>query len=127
MAMVQVGLGRRRAAVAVIAASVLLLGACADSEETVPPANRPVVHSVVNYRLSHPEWLTRNHLAGHLTYQTSPPVGGDHNQYWQNCNGDVYTTDSATPVRDGSRSLFLGIAPTVFDLDKAGVGGNLPV
>jgi hypothetical protein len=28
---------------------------------------------------------------------------------------------------DGSLSLFLGIAPAVLDLDKAGVGCNLPV
>ena len=28
---------------------------------------------------------------------------------------------------DGSRSLFLGIAPTVLDLNEAGMGGNLPV
>jgi hypothetical protein len=28
---------------------------------------------------------------------------------------------------DGSRSLFLGIAPAVLDLDEVGMGCNLPV
>ncbi|MBC9726054.1 DUF3105 domain-containing protein [Streptomyces sp. TRM68367] len=35
--------------------------------------------------------LTRNHVAKSVNYQSEPPVGGDHNQVWMNCNGDVYT------------------------------------
>jgi hypothetical protein len=31
------------------------------------------------------------HVVGHIKYDQSPPVGGDHNQYWANCNGTVYT------------------------------------
>ncbi|MFD8569641.1 DUF3105 domain-containing protein [Streptomyces sp. NPDC057694] len=34
--------------------------------------------------------LTRNHVGGKPTYPMNPPVGGDHNQVWMNCNGDVY-------------------------------------
>ncbi|MFJ6831434.1 DUF3105 domain-containing protein [Streptomyces sp. NPDC091209] len=34
--------------------------------------------------------LTRNHVAKTVTYPMEPPVGGDHNQVWMNCNGDVY-------------------------------------
>ncbi|MFE4678717.1 DUF3105 domain-containing protein [Streptomyces sp. NPDC056723] len=34
--------------------------------------------------------LTRNHVAKKVTYPMTPPVGGDHNQVWMNCNGDVY-------------------------------------
>jgi hypothetical protein len=30
------------------------------------------------------------HVTGTVKYDTSPPVGGDHNQYWANCNGQVY-------------------------------------
>jgi hypothetical protein len=35
--------------------------------------------------------LARNHVAKTVTYPMEPPVGGDHNQVWMNCNGDVYT------------------------------------
>ncbi|MBI0297807.1 DUF3105 domain-containing protein [Streptomyces sp. PRKS01-29] len=35
--------------------------------------------------------LGRTHVQGTVKYAMSPPVGGDHNQVWQNCNGDVYT------------------------------------
>ncbi|MXM62827.1 DUF3105 domain-containing protein [Streptomyces sp. HUCO-GS316] len=35
--------------------------------------------------------LGRTHVARTVKYQTEPPVGGDHNKAWMNCNGDVYT------------------------------------
>ncbi|MGC9541101.1 DUF3105 domain-containing protein [Streptomyces sp. UG1] len=35
--------------------------------------------------------LSRNHVAKSVKYPSEPPVGGDHNQVWMNCNGDVYT------------------------------------
>ncbi|MEU9574330.1 DUF3105 domain-containing protein [Streptomyces massasporeus] len=35
--------------------------------------------------------LSRNHVAKAVKYASEPPVGGDHNQAWMNCNGDVYT------------------------------------
>ncbi|MGW6545425.1 DUF3105 domain-containing protein [Streptomyces massasporeus] len=35
--------------------------------------------------------LSRNHVAKAVKYASEPPVGGDHNQVWMNCNGDVYT------------------------------------
>jgi Protein of unknown function (DUF3105) len=34
--------------------------------------------------------LTQNHVTTKVHYPVSPPVGGDHNPVWQNCNGDVY-------------------------------------
>lgn len=34
--------------------------------------------------------LTRNHVAGDVKYAMRPPVGGDHNQAWLNCDGVVY-------------------------------------
>jgi hypothetical protein len=30
------------------------------------------------------------HVAGTIKYDVSPPVGGNHDQYWANCNGTVY-------------------------------------
>ncbi|MGY1501405.1 DUF3105 domain-containing protein [Streptomyces sp. QTS52] len=35
--------------------------------------------------------LTQNHVTKTVNYPMEPPVGGDHNQVWMNCNGDVYT------------------------------------
>jgi hypothetical protein len=35
--------------------------------------------------------LGRTHVAKRVEYPTVPPVGGDHNQVWMNCDGDVYT------------------------------------
>jgi hypothetical protein len=35
------------------------------------------------------------HQAGQLTYPMTPPVGGPHNGRWQNCMGDVYTSEIA--------------------------------
>jgi hypothetical protein len=40
--------------------------------------------------------LSRNHVSGAVDYPMHPPVGGDHNPVWLNCNGDVYTK----PVKD---------------------------
>ncbi len=35
--------------------------------------------------------LSRNHVTKKVAYPVEPPVGGDHNQVWMNCDGDVYT------------------------------------
>ncbi|MFH9015093.1 DUF3105 domain-containing protein [Streptomyces sp. NPDC017943] len=37
--------------------------------------------------------LSRNHVTKAVEYASEPPVGGDHNQVWMNCNGDVYTKE----------------------------------
>ncbi|TGN77954.1 DUF3105 domain-containing protein [Streptomyces bauhiniae] len=40
--------------------------------------------------------LSRTHVSTKVTYPMHPPVGGNHNPVWLNCNGDVYQE----PVRD---------------------------
>ncbi|WP_324784545.1 DUF3105 domain-containing protein [Streptomyces sp. H51] len=40
--------------------------------------------------------LARTHVGTSVTYPMHPPVGGNHNPVWLNCNGDVYTE----PVQD---------------------------
>ncbi|MEI5100186.1 DUF3105 domain-containing protein [Streptomyces sp. PmtG] len=37
--------------------------------------------------------LGRTHVAGKVNYPVTPPVGGNHNQVWMNCNGDVYAKE----------------------------------
>ncbi|MEU3341217.1 DUF3105 domain-containing protein [Streptomyces sp. NPDC006668] len=34
--------------------------------------------------------LSRNHVSGTVSYPMHPPVGGNHNPVWLNCNGNVY-------------------------------------
>lgn len=36
--------------------------------------------------------LSRNHVPGPVSYPMTPPAGGDHDPAWQNCNGDVYSS-----------------------------------
>ncbi|MFG2118382.1 DUF3105 domain-containing protein [Streptomyces sp. NPDC048710] len=40
--------------------------------------------------------LARTHVTTKVSYPMHPPVGGNHNPVWLNCNGDVYTK----PVQD---------------------------
>lgn len=40
--------------------------------------------------------LSRTHVTTKVSYPMHPPVGGNHNPVWLNCNGDVYTE----PVQD---------------------------
>ncbi|MFI2377563.1 DUF3105 domain-containing protein [Streptomyces sp. NPDC018964] len=37
--------------------------------------------------------LGRTHVTKSVDYPVSPPVGGDHNPVWMNCDGDVYTDE----------------------------------
>ncbi len=40
----------------------------------------------VTYRVE----AQHTHVQGHITYDRTPPVGGDHSQYWADCAGTVY-------------------------------------
>jgi hypothetical protein len=57
------------------------------------------IDGINNYIQSNPDWFAYgpegNHKAGQLTYPSNPPVGGVHNDRWQNCMGDVYTSQIA--------------------------------
>lgn len=35
--------------------------------------------------------LSRNHVTTPVSYPMHPPVGGNHNPVWADCNGEVYT------------------------------------
>ncbi|MFJ2912914.1 DUF3105 domain-containing protein [Streptomyces sp. NPDC087228] len=47
--------------------------------------------------------LTRNHVSTPVTYPMKPPVGGDHNPVWMNCDGEVY--EKAIPDVNAVHSL----------------------
>lgn len=60
--------------------------------------------------------LSRTHVSTDVTYPMHPPVGGNHNPVWLNCNGDVYT--SAVKDENAVHSLEHG-AVWVTYTDKA--------
>ncbi|MFD6426631.1 DUF3105 domain-containing protein [Streptomyces sp. NPDC060198] len=47
--------------------------------------------------------LTQNHVETPVSYPMNPPVGGDHNPVWMNCNADVYT--EAIPKENAVHSM----------------------
>jgi hypothetical protein len=57
------------------------------------------IQGIHNYLQTNPDYFKYgpegNHKSGTLQYPTSPPVGGTHNPRWQNCMGDVYTSQIA--------------------------------
>lgn len=53
------------------------------------------ISGIVDYRKTDPKMLTRTHVPGVVNYPVTPPVGGDHNQYFQRCAGDVYPAQIA--------------------------------
>jgi hypothetical protein len=85
------------AAVVVVAAGIIGYGVFASIQGSRDWTEKVAdIKGVVNYRAQkNPQIDDRTHKAGALTYLTSPPVGGAHNQTWQNCMGDVYTAPVA--------------------------------
>jgi hypothetical protein len=95
--------GRNWGPIAVAAVVVLIAGgiigygvwaaARSSNEASTPWAERAAaIEGITDFRNSTDKTITsREHKSGVLTYATNPPVGGDHNPRWQNCNGDVYT------------------------------------
>ena len=83
-------------AVALIALGIIGYGVFAavkqSREAAIPWEKRAdAISGIVNFRNSDPDLVKGSqHKTGTLTYKQSPPVAGEHNPTWQNCNGDVY-------------------------------------
>ncbi|MFJ2647104.1 DUF3105 domain-containing protein [Streptomyces sp. NPDC087420] len=60
--------------------------------------------------------LTRNHVTEAVKYPMKPPVGGDHNQVWMNCDRNVYK--DAIPDMNAVHSLEHGAVWVTYN-DKA--------
>ncbi|GHE47980.1 DUF3105 domain-containing protein [Streptomyces capitiformicae] len=60
--------------------------------------------------------LTQKHVTGTVDYKMSPPVGGDHNQVWVNCDKQVYT--KAVPNENAVHALEHGAVWITYN-DKA--------
>jgi uncharacterized protein DUF3105 len=81
-----------------------VLGGCGVVEQQDEPAagaweeQAAAIDGITNYRADRPELLTRDHTDSDVSYEVLPPVGGDHNPVWMNCDGVVYPL----PVPDES-------------------------
>lgn len=60
--------------------------------------------------------LTQEHVQTPVDYPMNPPVGGDHNPVWMNCDADVYT--EAIPKENAVHSLEHGAVWVTYN-DKA--------
>ncbi|MFE7105141.1 DUF3105 domain-containing protein [Streptomyces sp. NPDC057575] len=54
------------------------------------PQKNPAGEPIEGLRTWDAKKLTRNHVTGAVAYPMKPPVGGDHNPVWMNCDGRVY-------------------------------------
>ncbi|MFF1911593.1 DUF3105 domain-containing protein [Streptomyces sp. NPDC058239] len=90
------------ASVAVIAALVAgggyLMSAANDKEEAEVEAKSSPVQGERTW-----DKLSQNHVEKKVDYPMNPPVGGDHNPVWMNCDADVYT--KAIPKENAVHSL----------------------
>ncbi|MEV6162841.1 DUF3105 domain-containing protein [Streptomyces sp. NPDC052052] len=90
------------ASVAVIAALVAgggyLMSAADDKEKAENEAKSAPVKGERTW-----DKLSQNHVEKQVDYPMNPPVGGDHNPVWMNCDADVYT--KAIPNENAVHSL----------------------
>ncbi|MFC7527703.1 DUF3105 domain-containing protein [Actinoplanes sp. GCM10030250] len=79
--------------VVLIAAGIIGYGVFASVQGSRPWEDQVAeIDGVVNYRAQKNAQIDdRTHKEGPQTYATNPPVGGAHNQAWQNCMGDIYS------------------------------------
>ncbi|MDG4804978.1 DUF3105 domain-containing protein [Micromonospora sp. WMMD980] len=80
------------AAVGVLAVAIIGIGAWSVYQGAQPWQKRAdAISGMVDFRKKDKDLVKGgNHQPGTIKYEQSPPVGGPHNQAWQNCMGDVY-------------------------------------
>jgi Protein of unknown function (DUF3105) len=113
-------------AVVLAAAGIITYAAVAANKASKPFGERPAqqIEGVVNYRPQDRDnkgILGRNHVTGAVKYAMAPPVGGNHNPLWQNCQGNVY--NAQVPNEHAVHSLEHGAVWITYrpDLPKAQV------
>ncbi|MFF2961123.1 DUF3105 domain-containing protein [Streptomyces sp. NPDC057963] len=61
-----------------------------DAKAPEPDRKKPADGPIEGLETWDAKKLTRNHVTTPVTYPMKPPVGGDHNPVWMNCDGEVY-------------------------------------
>ncbi|RDG35781.1 DUF3105 domain-containing protein [Streptomyces corynorhini] len=102
--------------VALVAGGAVLLNKESEKKEQAKAAAASPVKDEKSWDA---EKLGRNHVTTNVTYPMNPPVGGDHNQVWMNCDGDVYT--DPIPNMNAVHSLEHGAVWVTYN-DKASDG-----
>ena len=79
------------AVLVVVFAAVVVTYAVTRTSKQTSPYKQPALAdatkiSGVTYRVE----PNHNHVQGAIKYDASPPVGGNHSQYWVDCTGTVY-------------------------------------
>lgn len=79
-------------AIGLLAAGIIGYAAYAASQGAKPWDERAAdIDGIVNYREKDPNLVKGGqHKAGPLKYTVTPPVAGEHNNNWMNCEGNVY-------------------------------------
>ncbi|MDQ0792779.1 DUF3105 domain-containing protein [Streptomyces sp. B1I3] len=103
------------AAVAVVAALVAGGGYLVSAADEQDKAEERAKTSPVTGERSWDK-LTQNHVEKDVDYPMNPPVGGDHDPVWMNCDADVYT--EAIPDENAVHSLEHGAVWVTYN-DKA--------
>jgi hypothetical protein len=84
-----------------------------DSGKPFGERNAQKIDGVQNFRKTNAKDLGRDHVPGKQTYKQTPPVGGNHNAKWQNCEGDVYSAE--IPKEQGVHSMEHGAVWLTYD------------
>ncbi|MFD4947179.1 DUF3105 domain-containing protein [Streptomyces sp. NPDC058239] len=61
-----------------------------DAKASAAEQKKPAAEPIEGLKTWDAKKLTRNHVTETVTYPMKPPVGGDHNPVWMNCDGEVY-------------------------------------
>lgn len=87
-----------------------------DAKQTEQEKEKLAAEPVADEKSWDAKKLTRNHVTTAVTYPMEPPVGGDHNPAWLNCDGVVY--EKAVPSVNAVHSLEHGAVWVTYN-DKA--------
>ncbi|MFB7613994.1 DUF3105 domain-containing protein [Kitasatospora sp. NPDC056181] len=109
---------RRRKIIYASAAGVILAGVVAGGIWAVTSASDNAPKAAVTIAgVQTFGTLGRTHVQTPVSYPQTPPVGGDHNPLWLNCNGNVYT--KPVPNENAVHSLEHGAVWITYN-NKAG-------
>ncbi|WP_406395887.1 DUF3105 domain-containing protein [Streptomyces sp. NBC_00887] len=87
-----------------------------DAKQTEQEKEKLAAEPVAGEKSWDAKKLTRNHVTTEVTYPMEPPVGGDHNPAWLNCDGVVY--EKAVPNVNAVHALEHGAVWVTYN-DKA--------
>ena len=76
--------------VVVFAAGVIIYAVTRHSSNTNPYTQSALADATKISGVTYKQEPNHNHVQGVIQYDASPPVGGNHSQYWVDCTGTVY-------------------------------------